>query len=350
MICTGSVPRQVPNIEVDHENIYDSDSILSMTYLPQSLTVLGGGVIASEYASIFASLGVRVTMIDRYPRPLGFLDAALTDKFVHAFEAEGGRFIANAQIGRVYWDGISQVVTKLEDGTSFRSEKLLSATGRVANVKGLQIERAGLSLNERGVISVDSHCRTAVANIFAAGDVIGPPSLASASMEQGRRASCSALGLDLGEMSSMIPAGIYAIPELSTVGLSEEQAIARHGAAIVGVAPFEEIARGQISGIQDGLLRMIADPAGRNCWASRLSVRGLRKISTSARWLCWQAWTSMPLSRISSISPHWRRRTGWPPCILSASAVASSLPQFGAGLHPGCAQYCLRRILGELSH
>ena len=263
VIAAGSIPRQLDNIEVDHENIYDSDSILSMMYLPQTLTVLGGGVIASEYASIFSSLGVKVTMIDRYPRPLGFLDQALTDKFVHAFEAEGATFIPNAAVKRVYWDGVSDVITELEDGTTYRSEKLLSASGRVSNVKGLNIENAGLSLNENGIIPVNKHCQTVVENIYAAGDVIGPPSLASASMEQGRRASRAALGLDLGEMSDMIPAGIYAIPELSTVGMSEGQAIKEFGSPIVGVAKFDEIARGQISGIQDGLLRMVADPQRR---------------------------------------------------------------------------------------
>ncbi|WP_235015450.1 FAD-dependent oxidoreductase [Oceanicoccus sp. KOV_DT_Chl] len=175
VIATGSVPRQVDNIEVDHEYVYDSDSILSMMYLPQTLTVLGGGVIASEYASIFASLGVRVTMIDRYPRPLGFLDKALTDRFVHAFESEGARFIPNANVTRVYWDGVSQVITELEDGTIYRSEKLLSAAGRVSNIKGLNIENVGLALNDRGIIPVDRHCRTAIENIYAAGDVIGPP-------------------------------------------------------------------------------------------------------------------------------------------------------------------------------
>ena len=262
VIATGSVPRQIDNIEVDHEYVYDSDSILSMIYLPQTLTVLGGGVIASEYASIFSSLGVRVTMIDRYPRPLGFLDQALTDKFTQAFESEGARFIANAEVKQVRWDGVSQVIAELQDGTVVRSEKLLSAAGRVANVKGLDIDKAGLSLDERGIIPVDRHCRTQVENIYAAGDVIGPPSLASASMEQGRRASCAALGVDLGEMSDMIPAGIYAIPELSTVGMSEAQVREAMGEPIIGVANFEEIARGQISGIQDGMLRMVADPSG----------------------------------------------------------------------------------------
>lgn len=262
IIATGSYPRKADNVPVDHEHIYDSDSILSVIYLPKTLTVLGGGVIASEYASIFLALGVEVTMIDKYPRPLGFLDADLTDKFIQSFESSGGRFLGNTEVKQVEWNGLDQVVTTLENGDVIESEKLLSAAGRIANVKGLNIQAAGLALSDRGIIEVDANCRTPIDNIYAAGDVMGPPSLASASMEQGRRASCAALGLDLGEMTSMIPMGIYGIPEISSVGLSEEQATKQFGKVLVGHAPFEEIARGQISGIQDGMLKIVADASG----------------------------------------------------------------------------------------
>jgi len=262
VIATGSYPRKASNVDLDHEHLYDSDSFLSQAYLPESLTVLGGGVIASEYASIFLALGVHVTMIDKYPRPLGFLDGDLTDKFIHYFEAHGGRFIGEVEVESASWNGIDKVVTKLANGECIESDKLLSAAGRIANVKGLNIEAAGLQLNEQQIIEVDASCRTAVDNIYAAGDIIGPPSLASASMEQGRRASCSALSIDLGGMSSTIPMGIYGIPEMSAVGLTEVQAIQKYGGAVVGHAYFEEIARGQISQVQDGMLKLVADPSG----------------------------------------------------------------------------------------
>jgi NAD(P) transhydrogenase len=279
VIATGSFPRHPDNISVDHENIYDSDSVLSMLYLPQTMTVLGGGVIATEYASIFASLGVRVTMIDRYPRPLGFLDKDLTDRFISTFEQQGGRFIGEAEVVAVHWDGISHVVTELADGRVFRSEKLLSAAGRIANVKGLAIENAGLQLSDRGVIPVNDFCQTVVANIFAAGDVIGPPSLASASMEQGRRAACAALGVDLNEMSQLIPMGIYAIPELSTIGMTIADVEKKYAKpAIVGVARFEEIARGQISGITDGLLKLVADPDGKKLLGAQIVGEGATEL------------------------------------------------------------------------
>lgn len=278
VLATGSHPRKLDNVPVDHEHIYDSDSILSMNYLPKTLTVLGAGIIASEYASIFASLGVRVTMIDRYPRPLGFLDAELTERFIASFEAEGCCYVANATIRRVYWDQVSQVITELEDGRTIKSDKLLCAAGRVAYVKGLQLENAGLALNEHGVISVDENCRTNSGNIFAAGDIIGPPSLASTSMEQGRRASGSIVGMAFGDMSELIPIGIYAIPELSSIGMTEQQARKEHGDVLIGLARFEEIARGQISGITNGLLKMVACPAGKKLLGVHIVGEGATEL------------------------------------------------------------------------
>lgn len=261
VLATGSYPRKPDNIPIDHEHIYDSDSILSMLYLPKSLTVLGGGVIASEYASIFQALDVKVTMIDRYPRPLGFLDQDLTHNFVHMFETMGGVWVGETKVENVYWDG-SQVVTECENGDVIKSEKLLCAAGRIGNTKDLKLENIGLELNEHGLISVDEKLQTSVSGIFAAGDVIGPPALASTSMEQGRRASCNAYDLPVGNMSQMIPTGIYGIPELSSVGLSEGAARKEYGDIIIGKAVFDEIARGQISGIQDGMLKLVCDSKG----------------------------------------------------------------------------------------
>ncbi|WP_447968976.1 Si-specific NAD(P)(+) transhydrogenase [Nitrospira sp. M1] len=262
VVGTGSSPRVPDNIPVDHEHIFDSDSILSLVYLPKSLTVLGGGVIASEYASIFALLGVQVTMIDSADRPLRFLDKELTDEFCGAFQDSGGRYRGEQSIKDARWDGYSNVITTLENGDTIESEKLLVALGRIANIKQLNIEAAGLTPTNRGLIPVNEQCQTTVPHIYAVGDVIGPPSLASCSMEQGRRAVCHALGLDSGVNPENIPMGIYTIPEMSSVGLSEHEAIEKFGGAIVGRSKFNEIARGQISGMTIGLLKMIADSKG----------------------------------------------------------------------------------------
>ena len=263
VIATGSVPRNPPDMPIDHEHILDSDSILSMIYLPKSLTVLGSGVVASEYASIFQALGVNVTMIDKYPLPMGFLDTELTYHFVKGFEGMGGHWIGETQVEEVSFDGVSKVVCRLSSGDVVESDKLLCAAGRIANTFGLRIENAGLRLNDRHLISVNEDLQTKVPNIYAAGDVIGPPSLASSSMEQGRRASCNALDMPVSGWNSLIPTGIYSIPELAAVGLNDYEARKEHGEIVIGRSAFAEVARGQISGSTDGMLKLLADASGR---------------------------------------------------------------------------------------
>lgn len=279
VIATGSRPRTPDNVPIDHEHIYDSDSILSMAYLPDSLTVLGGGVIASEYATIFASLGVQVTIIDRAPRPLGFLDGEILDRFVESFEArEGCTFVGNAKFESVAWDGLKDVVTTLDNGWEVRSQKLLCALGRVANVEGLCIEKAGLTTNKRGQIEVDEDCRTVVPNIYAVGDVIGPPSLASASMEQGRRAMRAALSMDCPGDQHLLPAGVYTIPEISTVGLSEDEATQAGREVVVGRAKFQELARGQISGTQGGMLKLVCEAGSHRVLGCQIIGEGATEL------------------------------------------------------------------------
>ncbi len=251
-----------------------------MLYLPASLTVLGGGVIACEYASIFAHLGVAVTMIDRADRPLKFMDAELVGRFVSDFERNGGRFLGERSIGSVEWDGVSRVITRLATGEVIESDKMLVALGRVASVDGLALGAAGLRANARGLLEVDEHCRTVVPHIYAIGDVIGPPSLAATAMEQGRRAACHALGLAPGSPAEMIPIGIYTIPEMACVGLNEDEAVKRHPGAriLVGRGRFEEVARGQISGVQDGLLKLVADASGNKLLGVQIVGEGATEL------------------------------------------------------------------------
>jgi len=260
VIATGSSPRTPDEVPVDHEHILDSDSLLSLSYLPQSLTVLGSGVIACEYASIFAALGSHVTIIDKAPRPLGFMDPELTDLFTSQLRESGGEFLGGRKLEKVEWDGFSQVQTTLDDGQVVTSEKLFCALGRVAQVQGLGLAAAGVELTPRGLVAVDEHCRTKTPHIYAVGDVIGPPALASTSMDQGRRAVCHAFGVDLGTLRDATPVGIYTIPELGSVGITEADAVKRFGAALVGRAPFREVARGQISAAEDGMLKLVAHP------------------------------------------------------------------------------------------
>jgi NAD(P) transhydrogenase len=263
VLATGSRPRSIPEIPVDHEHVLDSDSILSMIYLPRSLTVLGGGVIACEYASTFALLGVEVTLIDRAQRPLSFMDAEIVEVFQRSIERQGGRFYVGQTVKEVVWDGVSSVVARLANGMAVKSEKMLVALGRQPNIEELNLEAAGLTLDEKGRIPVNEYGQTPVAHIFAAGDMLGrPPALASQAMEDGRRAVSHALGLPVGDSLNQVPIGIYTIPEIASIGLDEEQAAARYRGPLVGRARFTEIAKGQITGSCDGLLKLIADPSG----------------------------------------------------------------------------------------
>lgn len=278
VIATGSRPRRPDNIPVDHEHILDSDSILSLTYLPKTLVVLGGGVIASEYASFFSLLGVQVTMIDQADRPVRFMDREITDGFLEAFRAHGGRYYGEQKIVEVKWDGLSKVQTVLGNGEIFDSEKMLMALGRVANIEDLSLDAAGLQPTPRGLIPVNEFCQTTIPHIYAVGDVIGPPSLASTSMEQGRRAIRHTLGLDLGDPPETAPMGIYTVPEMSSVGITEEEAISRFGGAIIGRAKFCEIARGQISGMTDGMLKLVTDPQGQKLLGVHIVGEGATEI------------------------------------------------------------------------
>jgi NAD(P) transhydrogenase len=244
VIATGSRPRTPGDIKVDHEHILDSDSILSMTYLPRSLAVLGAGVIAAEYASVFAALGVHVIMVDKAERPISFVDPELTHRFVRSFGQIGGRFIGGVSVLGVEWDGVGAVVTLLSNGEVLRTDKALFALGRVANADGLNLPAAGLSLNARGLLEVNQHCQTPVPHIYAVGAV------------------CHALGLGSSMPPELTPIGVYTIPEMAAVGLTEAQVIAQHGRALVGRARFDEVARGRISAVEDGILKLVADPKG----------------------------------------------------------------------------------------
>jgi NAD(P) transhydrogenase len=267
IICSGSRPRAPEGIPVDHEHVLDSDSLLSMAWLPRSLLVLGGGVIACEYASTFAALGCKVLQADRTPRPLTFMDGELVDYYLHHLNSNGGEYLPEVRIKSVAYQPTKGLVrSEFTDGRICETDKVFIALGRVANIEQLDLAAAGVTLTPAGHVSVDENLQTSAAGIYAAGDVIGPPALASSAMEQGRRAACHALGVPLHSeaLSDMpLPSGIYTIPEMSTVGLDEAGARLSHGDILIGRARFGEIARGQICGSPRGMLKLISDGFGR---------------------------------------------------------------------------------------
>jgi NAD(P) transhydrogenase len=262
VVATGSTPRKPDNIDIDHEHLFDSDSILSMIYLPESLLVLGSGVIATEYATVFASLGVAVTMIDRPARPLEFLDGELCSRLVEDFTASGGLWMGSQSIVGARRSGMGEVEVELGSGEIIRGRKLLCALGRSGNTRGLGLAAAGLEANNRGNLTVNEHFQTAQPHIYAVGDVAGPPALASASAEQGRRAILHALGRPVSEPFTTVPIGVYCIPEMACVGLSLEAAQKQYGDCLSGSASFGDTARGLISANARGMLKLVADPAG----------------------------------------------------------------------------------------
>jgi NAD(P) transhydrogenase len=259
LIATGSRPRHVAAIEVDHEHVLDSDSILSLPYLPRTLLVLGSGVIACEYASIFAALGCAVTMVDKAPEPLGFLEPELRAGFLDALRSMGGRYCGGREPEAARFDGLSEVEVVLRGGEILRSDIVFAAFGRVANLDGLGLDTLGVSISPRGHVQVDGRFETSVPGVYAAGDAIGPPALACAAADQGRRAALAAFGLPPPPDTSLVPTGVYTIPEIACVGLSAGDAATRKIDVLVGRADFREVARAHIVGEPAGLLMLVCE-------------------------------------------------------------------------------------------
>lgn len=261
VIATGSRPRQLPHIKVDHERILDSDSILSLPYIPRSIIVLGSGVTACEYASIFAALGCKVTLADLAPEPLGFLDPALRAAYRSGLEGMGGRYLAGAEPERALFDGHSRVDVHLRSGDILRADVVMAAFGRAGNVEGLGLERLGMALTQGGHVQVDARLRTNVQGVYAAGDVTGPPSLWSVAAYQGRRAVLAAFSKEPAVGMDPVPLAVYAIPELACAGLTETAAARSGLQVLVGRAAFEDVARAHIVGDPAGFLALLCEGA-----------------------------------------------------------------------------------------
>jgi NAD(P) transhydrogenase len=257
LISVGTRPHRPDNIPFDQNRIFDSDEILDMKTLPRTLTVIGGGVIGVEYATIFSALDVPVTLIEPRETILDFVDRELVDDFIHQMRDRGMTIRLGSAVKDISVKPAG-VEVSLADGRVVKSDVLLYAAGRTGNVGSLGLDTVGIEVDSRGRIKVDSLTfQTSVPHIYAAGDVIGFPSLASTSMEQGRVAACHAFGITLPPPPETFPYGIYAVPEISTVGLSEEQVRESGVAYECGVARFRETSRGHIMGVNSGFLKLI---------------------------------------------------------------------------------------------
>jgi NAD(P) transhydrogenase len=257
LISTGSKPHRPADMDFSDDWIHDSDEILTIHDLPTSLTILGGGVIGCEYACMFAALGVGVTLVDARAEILPFLDAEIVARLKAAMVKLGVRMVQGqrwATVERVP----SGVVTTLADGSTIENQQLLFAAGRTGSAADLGLETVGLSPDSRGYVPVDKEFRTKVPHIFAAGDVIGFPALASVSMEQGRVAMCHAFDFSYKKsVATEMPYGIYTIPEVSSFGETEESCKEKNIDYVVGRALYENNARGKITGDLEGITKLV---------------------------------------------------------------------------------------------
>jgi NAD(P) transhydrogenase len=264
LVATGSRPHHPPDIPFDDEDVDDSDTILQIDRLPATMLIVGGGVIGCEYASMFAAMHVAVTLVEGRPKLLSFLDAEIGERLRGSMQALGVTFHlgqTTKTVRRVEGRGI---VTTLSSGQEIVAEKVLASSGRSGWTDGLGLEAAGVQVDKRGYIQVDGDYRTAVPTIYAAGDVVGFPALASTSMEQARVAVCHAFGFTYKrQVSHLLPFGIYTIPEVSCIGFSEEDAKQKEIDYVVGRAFYRDNARGKIVGDSDGVIKLVVERASR---------------------------------------------------------------------------------------
>jgi len=259
LIAVGTRPATPPGVPADGEVVITSDGVITLGQLPRSMAVVGAGVIGMEYASMFATLGIAVTLVEKRDRPLEFLDGEIVDELIHQMRKQNITFRFGEAVEQLM---ISDSPTRagvmlLESGKRIVSDLIVFSAGRIGATDRLNLEAAGLRADARGRLKVDAGFRTEVPHIFAAGDVIGYPSLAATSSEQGRLAACSAFDVAAGPMATHFPIGIYSIPEISMVGATEEELTRDRVPYETGVARYREIARGQILGDDSGLFKML---------------------------------------------------------------------------------------------
>jgi NAD(P) transhydrogenase len=256
VIATGTRPHRPTTVEFDNQTILDSDGLLLLERLPASIVVVGAGIIGIEYASMFAALGTKVTVVEKRHRLLDFVDSQIAEGLQYHLRDLGVVFRFGEAVTAVErHDGAT--MSLLESGKRIPAEVVLYAAGRQGETGDLDLESAGLDANERGYIEVGPDFRTAVDHIYAAGDVIGWPSLAATSMEQGRLAAAHALDQPTHSMSELLPFGIYTIPEISYVGRNEEELTDAACPYEVGISRYRELARGQILGDSYGMLKLL---------------------------------------------------------------------------------------------
>jgi NAD(P) transhydrogenase len=257
VIAVGTEPARPSHVPFDDQTIIDTDALLTLKRIPKSLVIVGGGVIGTEYASIFAALGIPVTLIDKRPRLLEFVDAEIIDALQQHMKELGVTLYHDEEVLTIKHNWDKSIQVSLRNNRPLRAATLMYAVGRVGASRTLNLEGIGLQPDARGRLVVNEHFQTAIPHIYAAGDIIGFPALASTSMQQGRLAASHAFGHSDRTDPSLLPYGIYAIPEISMVGRTEEELKHSQIPYAVGIARYKEIARGQLIGDETGMLKIL---------------------------------------------------------------------------------------------
>ncbi|WP_447977424.1 Si-specific NAD(P)(+) transhydrogenase [Candidatus Nitrospira bockiana] len=257
VIAVGTRPARPAEVPFDGRTVIDTDELLTLKSLPSSLVIVGGGVIGSEYASIVATMGIKVMLIDQRPRLLEFADGEIIEALQFNMVKTGVSLYLNEQVVRIRKVADGQVALDLKSGEQLSASTVMYSAGRVGASDGLNLKAVGIVPDARGRLKVNEHFQTAVPHIYAAGDIIGFPALASTSMQQGRLAACHAFGLPCEVKSQLLPFGIYTIPEISMVGPTEEQLGQDKVPYEVGIARYREIARGKLIGDEIGMLKLL---------------------------------------------------------------------------------------------
>jgi len=257
LIAVGTVPGLPDGMTVDHQTVLTSDDVLMIPRIPRTMTVVGAGIIGTEYATMFAALGVEVTLIDKRPVMLEMVDRELVDQLVVLAREMNVTLRLGEEVAKIENGRNGQAAVGLRSGKRFATEMVLVSAGRTGATASLGLEKIGLTPDARGRLTVDAQFRTAVPNVYAAGDVIGAPGLASTSAEQGRLAACAMFGIEAQSVPELFPYGIYAIPEIAWVGRNELELTAAGVPFETGVARYREIARGHILGDDEGMLKLI---------------------------------------------------------------------------------------------
>ena len=257
VIAVGTKPARPSHIPFDDQTIIDTDGLLTLKRIPKSIVIVGGGVIGTEYASILAALGIPVTLIDKRPRLLEFVDTEIIEALQQQMKDLGVTLYHDEEVFAIKRERNHSIHVFLQHNRPVQTSTLMYAVGRVGATGTLNLETIGLHPDDRGRLAVNEHFQTAIPHIYAAGDVIGFPALASTSMQQGRHAACHAFGHPDRTDTSILPYGIYAIPEISMVGRNEEELSQADIPYGVGIARYKEIARGQLIGDETGMLKLL---------------------------------------------------------------------------------------------